>query len=153
MTELAQALKYIHERQVYHGDIAAKNLLLSNLGRIKLSDFFLFVLEQKAVKSWSETVVATPIHLAPGVADGIEGYDAGKSDMWAAGCVLLELGACEPLAERLLSPRSAEARIELLRRNTGSALLETVARELLVTDPAKRLGANDMLYKLQATLS
>ena len=154
MTQLALALSYIHLSRVFHRDIKAENVLLSEHGQIKLVDFGMAAVFESSAASMAQSKKGTPFYFSPEKADGVGGYDS-KSDMWAAGCILVEIGTGERLLRPIHSDRpevrqQREARIEGVGRTTGSALLEEVARGLLQFDPKQRLSGNGMLFLLQA---
>jgi len=132
-------------------------VLLSKRGNIKLVDFGLAIVVDSSLGEAVRSKKGTAIYFSPEKVDGVDGYDS-KADMWAAGCMLLELGTGERLLKPLHSDRpevreQREARIKLVGRTTGSALLEQVARGLLHLDPKQRLSGESMLSVLQTPAS
>ncbi|KAJ1485394.1 kinase-like domain-containing protein, partial [Baffinella frigidus] len=90
MKQMARALMYIHGEKVCHRDIKADNVLLSERGHIMLADFGLAVVANSSAASAAKSKTGTAVYFSPEKADGSDGYDS-KADMWAAGCVLVEL--------------------------------------------------------------
>ena len=128
-------------------------MLLSKRGHIKLVDFGLAAVVESSAGAAAQSKVGTATYFSPEKNDGVDGYDS-KADMWAAGCVLLELGTGERLLKPLHSDRpevreQREARIAKVGRTTGSALLEKVARGLLHLDAKQRLSGEDMFALLK----
>ena len=132
-------------------------MLLSRHGHIKLADFGLAaVVDISEASAFAKSKNGTAVYFSPEKADGA-GYNS-KADMWAAGCLLIELGKRERLREHIHSGRAEvraqrEAWIALVGSMTGSALLEEVARGLLQYDQEQRLSGNDMLYLLQTPVA
>lgn len=65
--ELAEALRYVHQKGVMHRDLKPDNVLLDSNGSIKLADFGL-ALAAKTVRQYA----GTPNYLAPEVLRGEE---------------------------------------------------------------------------------
>ena len=87
--QLCEAVKYLHEKGVVHGDIKLENILI-NEPRIKLSDFGL---AKRAYSDNIEENCGTVEYAAPELLseDKEEGLDPFKADMWALGVVLYAL--------------------------------------------------------------
>ena len=152
MKQLAQALVHIHLKDVFHQDIKAENLLLSKRKEIKLADFGLAILVESRAASAMPSKKGTTIYFSPEKACGNGSDDAGKSDTWAAGCVLVELVACERLSGPLWDDRPevrAQRERWIQQAESASPLLGQVARGLLELCPERRLSARDMLIALE----
>ena len=152
MRQLAHALVYIHLNCVFHRDIKVDNLLLSKGKEIKLADFGLAILVESNAASAMPTKKGTDKYFSPEKARASGRYEAGKSDMWAAGCVLVELVACERLPGPLWDdgPEGCAKRGAWIKRaESASPLLGQVARGLLELCPEQRLSAEDMLTVLK----
>eukprot|EP00039_Didymoeca_costata_P012117 m.173346 g.173346 ORF g.173346 m.173346 type:complete len:697 (+) comp15386_c0_seq12:157-2247(+) len=87
MVQLAMALAYLHERRVLHRDLKTGNIFLKK-GLVKLGDFGIARVLQGTMDN-ATTFAGTPYYMSPEVLQS-SGYNA-KSDMWALGCVLVEL--------------------------------------------------------------
>jgi len=95
--EVADALRYAHERAIVHRDIKPENILLQ-AGHAIVADFGI----ARAIASTAGPeaitgvgfVVGTPAYMSPEQASGIELVD-GRSDIYSLGCVLYEMLAGE----------------------------------------------------------
>jgi serine/threonine protein kinase len=81
------ALKYIHSRGVYHGDIKAENIMINcNTGNVKLIDFGSSgYLENK--NNLVTLNYGTKIFCAPEIFK-FKKHNPFKSDLWSLGCLL-----------------------------------------------------------------
>ena len=86
--EILETLQYIHSRGVAHRDMKPENLLLSDTGHVKLSDFGL----SKFVGSsgMCETPCGSPCYASPECLSG-EAYNAMTSDVWSTGVILFAM--------------------------------------------------------------
>jgi aurora kinase, other len=151
MTELANGLLYIHEQHVIHRDLKSSNVLLVGnelaVMRVKISDFGLSSQLSSTVGSKRESKSGTPFYLSP--ERGMElPYDY-PADMWAAGCIFIEVVLKESLKESLWPPQ----RKDLLQQKLNDAtrrnpILGRQASNLLLHDANKRLCA----FKLYTAL-
>ncbi|MBN3326531.1 KPCD3 kinase, partial [Atractosteus spatula] len=87
VTQILEALRYLHFKNVAHCDLKPENVLLASpdpFPQVKLCDFgFARIIGEK---SFRRSVVGTPAYLAPEVL-GAHGYNRAL-DMWAVGVVL-----------------------------------------------------------------
>eukprot|EP01137_Pigoraptor_chileana_P006627 Opistho-2@3294 len=95
LRQLLAALEYIHERHIVHLDVKPENLLVSVDGDIKLADFGLarvFPTAELHKKGFfREAYMGTFEYMAPEVVKPGE-YGVGCwSDIWAVGCVAMEM--------------------------------------------------------------
>ncbi|KAJ4809455.1 CBL-interacting Serine/Threonine-kinase [Rhynchospora pubera] len=89
--QLISALRYCHKRGVSHRDIKPQNLLLTQDGTLKLSDFGLSALpEQLRPDGRLKTACGTPAFAAPEVMRR-RAYDGPKADAWSCGVILFNL--------------------------------------------------------------
>jgi tRNA A-37 threonylcarbamoyl transferase component Bud32 len=85
--DLARALAYAHSHGIIHGDVKPANILVTQDGRAKLTDFGFARLA--ASISHSENLRGTPAFLSP---EQIEGrMPDGRSDLFSLGIVLYRL--------------------------------------------------------------
>ncbi|GAN10830.1 conserved hypothetical protein [Mucor ambiguus] len=98
MHEFLQGLAYLHANGRFHGDIKPANVLVSEIGEIKLTDFGLCGRTDEVYRQ----LRGTPLYLAPEVAatefdsNAKYGY---KSDMYSAGIMMYEFLMGDPVSE------------------------------------------------------
>ncbi|MFI0408098.1 protein kinase [Actinomadura sp. 3N508] len=106
--QAARALAAAHTAGVVHGDVKPANLLLSDDGVLKLTDFGIARPLPVTTEKAGGKVVGTAGYLAPEVALG---HPPGKaSDLYALGCVLYELSTGQP-------PFTADTSVSMLHRH------------------------------------
>ena len=87
--QLLEALAYAHRHGVLHRDVKPSNVLLSEDGLVKLSDFGLATFVEGSDISASGTLVGTPGYLAPELIQGQQASAA--ADLFSAGVVLYQM--------------------------------------------------------------
>jgi len=89
--ELANAVQYAHERNVLHRDLKPGNVLLTEHGRPKLTDFGLAKsLDSDDGRTRTGAVVGTPSYMAPEQAWGESKRVGPRVDVYALGAILYE---------------------------------------------------------------
>ena len=149
MRDVASAFEYIHGMRVYHRDVKLENLLVLN-GRVLVADFGLAAIVSSSIAPNRQTQAGTANYASPEKVRGREGYNS-KADMWALGCVLVELASDKRLWRPVWDDGSeAEAVREELVGNAARAspVLGDVARKLLLLDPRERISAFEMRFLL-----
>nr|XP_057925601.1 serine/threonine-protein kinase TAO3 isoform X2 [Doryrhamphus excisus] len=85
-------LAYLHSRNMIHRDVKAGNILLTELGQVKLADF-----GSASIASPANSFVGTPYWMAPEVILAMdEGQYEGKVDIWSLGITCIELAERKP---------------------------------------------------------
>ena len=138
MSQLFQALKFMHEHKYVHRDIKSSNILLDSYFRLKLADFGLArsleppLLDQmessasSVSSSYSNTQqdltnkVITLWYRPPEILLGTVRYGCAV-DVWSAGCILAELMTGKPLA----AGKTELDQLKLLADLTGTPDNET----------------------------
>ncbi|GAA97924.1 uncharacterized protein L969DRAFT_52685 [Mixia osmundae IAM 14324] len=125
LSQIADALAYLHERMIVHRDIKDENVILDSAGNVQLIDFgsAAYIREGKKFDTFSGTLDFA----APEVLRG-ERYSGKETDIWALGVLgfVLVCGECpfwnsEEAAQGLLDgTRASEAlNLRLARRHSG----------------------------------
>lgn len=88
ISQLINAVDFMHSRGLYHRDIKPENIFLAQDGSVKLGDFGLATSDP-----WSyESSVGSDRYMAPEQYDcGDTGYSPAKADTWAIGICLLNV--------------------------------------------------------------
>ncbi|XWS63823.1 hypothetical protein CRYUN_Cryun06bG0135100 [Craigia yunnanensis] len=95
MLQLLEGVMYLHDNWVLHRDLKTSNLLLNNLGELKICDFGLARQYGSPLKPYTHLVV-TLWYRAPELLLGARQYSTAI-DMWSLGCIMAELLSKEPL--------------------------------------------------------
>ncbi|XP_067882593.1 serine/threonine-protein kinase TAO2-like isoform X2 [Heterodontus francisci] len=87
-----QGLAYLHSHNMIHRDVKAGNVLLTELGQVKLADF-----GSASIVAPANSFVGTPYWMAPEVILAMdEGQYDGKVDVWSLGITCIELAERKP---------------------------------------------------------
>ncbi|XP_066596998.1 uncharacterized protein Eip63E [Prorops nasuta] len=92
--QLLRGLAYCHRRMVLHRDVKPQNLLISQIGELKLADFGLARAKSVPSHTYSHEVV-TLWYRPPDVLLGATEYSTSL-DMWGVGCIFVEMLTGEP---------------------------------------------------------
>lgn len=88
LEQMLEALDFSHSRNVIHRDIKPGNVLISNMGVAKISDFGIARIERSNVTQAGE-VLGTPFYMAPEQFNGQPADE--RSDIYAAGVIVYEV--------------------------------------------------------------
>ncbi|KAM6422363.1 serine/threonine-protein kinase DCLK3 [Rhynochetos jubatus] len=151
ITDLCEALVYIHSKNIVHRDLKPENLLVQHNSdkstTLKLADFGL----AKQVTKPIFTVCGTPTYVAPEIL-AEKGYGL-EVDMWAAGVILyILLCGFPPFRSQ---ERDQEELFQIIQLghyeflspywdNISAAAKDLITR-LLIVDPQKRYTAQQVL--------
>ncbi|MDN3022086.1 serine/threonine-protein kinase [Streptomyces sp. S.PB5] len=139
--EVLSALRAAHEAGVLHRDVKPANVLLSNDGRVVLTDFGIAQVEGSSALTMTGEVIGSPEFLAPERALGRT--PGPQSDLWSLG-VLLYAAVEGNSPFRQNTPLSTLRAIvdEELPTPYRAGPLAPVIEGLLRKDPAERLAAD-----------
>ena len=164
--QIAHGLAAAHEKGIVHRDLKPENIFVTKDGRIKILDFGLAKLAQKAGADPDE-ITLTSSHTAVGVVMGTASYMAPeqvrgeaadpRTDIFAFGAVLYEM-LSGPRAFRRDTP--AETMTAVLKEDPPelsdpghkvSPALERIVRRCLEKNPEQRFqSARDLSFALSA---
>lgn len=157
--DVASALGYAHTHGVVHRDIKPENIILSS-GRALIADFGVAGgLEHRGMTDTFTTegvLVGTTTYMSPEQCTGEQHLD-GRTDIYAAGCVLYEMLTGEPpfagrtpqaVMARHVSERIPEVRV--LRPEVPPRLARVVKKSLAKTPADRFQTAEAMEAALQA---
>ncbi|MFJ9630282.1 protein kinase [Streptomyces sp. NPDC091280] len=138
--EVLAALRAAHDAGVLHRDVKPANVLMSNDGRVVLTDFGIAMVEGSSALTMTGEVIGSPEFLAPERALGRT--PGPESDLWALG-VLLYAAVEGSSPFRQNTPLSTLRAIvdEDLPTPHRAGPLAPVIEGLLRKDPAERLTA------------
>ncbi|KAL7866343.1 hypothetical protein AOLI_G00141570 [Acnodon oligacanthus] len=158
ISSLAEAIVYLHKKDIVHRDLKLENILVKSYHHsddngavnIKVTDFGLSV-QKGGVGSENmlQATCGTPIYMAPEVINGHE-YSQ-QCDVWSIGVIMYMLLCGEPP----FMSSSEEHLFELIKKgelnfsgsvwDTISDAAKKVLRCLLKVDPAHRITASELL--------
>ncbi|CAK0904997.1 unnamed protein product [Prorocentrum cordatum] len=148
-TQIALALKHMHDRRILHRDLKTQNIFLVGLreGIAKIGDFGIARVLQHTMDC-ALTAIGTPYYLSPEVCQE-KPYNQ-KSDVWSLGCVLYELATLQHafdadsmrgLVMKIL--RGVPPQVPL----SFSAEVRELVPDMLVKDPGARPSINQVLQR------
>lgn len=141
LMQMANALKYLHARNVIHRDIKPENLLIGLRGEIKLADFGWSIHTQNR----RQTLCGTLDYLSPEMVEGRQ-HDE-KVDIWSLGVLCYEFLVGRPPFENE-NHRETYRRIvhvDLRFPDSVSAEARDLIVQLLQKDSAKRVSLGQVL--------
>ncbi|WP_329351385.1 serine/threonine protein kinase [Streptomyces sp. NBC_01261] len=138
--EVLAALRAAHDAGVLHRDVKPANVLMSNDGRVVLTDFGIAMVEGSSALTMTGEVIGSPEFLAPERA--LARTPGPESDLWALG-VLLYAAVEGHSPFRQNTPLSTLRAIvdEELPTPLLAGPLAPVIEGLLRKDPAERMSA------------
>lgn len=141
--QVALVFEYLHSKNIVYRDLKPENLLISEDGYLKLTDFGF----AKVVESRTFTLCGTPEYLAPEI---LLNQGHGKAvDWWTLGILIYEMNAgIDPFTDddpmniyqnilkgKIKYPREFDKYLQNLFRDAKS-----LVKHLLVADLSKRYG-------------
>ncbi len=165
--QIAQGLAAAHEKGIVHRDLKPENIFVNKDARIKILDFGLAKLAQKASAATSDGATMTSSHTAVGVVMGTASYMAPeqvrgepadpRTDIFAFGAVLYEMLSGKRAFRR---DTPAETMTAVLKEDppeltdpgrSVSPALDRIVRRCLEKDPEQRFqSAKDLSFALSA---
>ncbi|KAG0499224.1 hypothetical protein HPP92_003915 [Vanilla planifolia] len=142
--EILEGIAYLHGQGVVHCDLKPGNVLIGSDGRAKIGD--LGCARWGADGKWG--IRGSPMYMAP---EAARGEDQGmQADVWALGCVLVEMATGIPPWPEVVDAVAGIHRIGFSGKSPAiPAWLSHEARDFigncLKTDPAERWTAEQLL--------
>jgi len=139
--QMADALGYAHERGVVHRDLKPANVLISNEGKIKITDFGLAKVARSSMHTQMNTVMGSPAYMSPEQANG-DPIDH-RTDIYALGIVLYRmLGGKPPFGgdmKSIIAQHLSKKPLSLRRiRSDIPPALDEAILTMLTKQPARR---------------
>ena len=152
--QIAEAIRHAHEHHIIHRDIKPHNILVTEDGRIKVTDFGIARAVSAATMTHTGDIVGSVHYLSPEQARGIQTNE--QSDLYSLGIILYELLtgkvpydgetpisiALKHLQELAVPPSKLNARV--------SPALENLVMRAIAKSPDQRYAtAKDLLQDLR----
>ena len=145
--DLVRALLYLHSFGIIYSDLKPSNILFTEYGQLKLSDFglatrILDLVQDKDLNSKK----GTPFYMAPELFQE-EGVHSFYSDLWSLGCVLFELASGQP---PFASTSFQELVAKIVSEPTPSLPdmsgdFNDLVADLLHKEPSKRISWEELI--------
>mmetsp|Transcript_77524 Transcript_77524/g.136749 ORF Transcript_77524/g.136749 Transcript_77524/m.136749 type:complete len:1064 (+) Transcript_77524:137-3328(+) len=152
----AEGLGFLHSQRVVHRDLKSMNILLDAQQNAKICDFGLahqMCMESTHIARKLDGEGGSPRYMAPECYDAAHGKLTEKVDIWAMGCILIELfGGVLPYAD-CQTMAQLSARILVEKRPPDAppgvpAPIIALLHRCVVFDPGWRLTADDLQREL-----
>jgi tetratricopeptide (TPR) repeat protein/tRNA A-37 threonylcarbamoyl transferase component Bud32 len=148
MQALAGAVQAAHKQGIVHRDLKPGNILMTEDGQPRLTDFGLAkLLDAKSVYTQTGAVLGTPSYMAPEQAAG-RTHDIGPAtDVYGLGTILYEMLTGRPpfraatLVETMEQVKSQEPAAPRLLQPRTPRDLETICLKCLQKEPGKRYAS------------
>merc|ERR1712060_453704 len=154
--QMAEGLAFLHSQRVVHRDLKSMNILLDRQEHAKICDFGLAQQMDLSATSIGRKIDGeggSPRYMAPECYDAAHGKLTEKVDVWALGCILIELfGGVLPYAE-CSSMAQLSARMLVERRppevpQVVPPMFVQVIRRCVNFDPSSRCTAAELQAEL-----
>ncbi|OHT05452.1 hypothetical protein TRFO_26794 [Tritrichomonas foetus] len=155
VAQIVLALRSLHARGIIHRDIKPDNILITETGKLKLTDFGLSMFgsadrhiseDELGSKTENESsqIIGTPDYLAPEII--LSQPHTFTADYFSLGAVIYELLTGVPPFHRDTESETFSAivigKVDWSELDECSPEVKSLVAGLLVADPEKRLGAN-----------
>lgn len=154
--QIVKALKYLRENGIIHRDLKPDNILISNTGKLKLTDFGLSFLgmfnRQLPIddqKIESNSYVGTPDYVAPEII--LARPHTFTCDLWSLGVIMYEMLCGIPPFHRETESETRQMIVSGLwpqqeaaeEHELSDEAIDLISR-LLKVNPEERIGAKDI---------
>jgi guanine nucleotide-binding protein G(i) subunit alpha len=141
LQQIVDALAFVHSQGLIHRDLKPENIFFQDVQHecVMLGDFGLSVIIQDRLSNFFQSknseAAGSPIYSAPEQMQGII-YDF-KVDIWALGCIILEIMTLETCDLKLLSEKQRQEKLGACNKLYSDELVEFV-RQCINIDPDQR---------------
>ena len=144
--EMTSALKYLHNKLIYHRDLKSENVLLDGNFRAKLADFG-FSRKANSSKQKLDTYCGSLLFASPEIVRN-KPYDGATSDVWSLGIILYSmLTGTMPFSEEDIWQIGSDNIPDLLefpRWPRVPTQAESIVRQITVYLPEARLKLSEI---------
>lgn len=153
-TQMVEGLGFLHSNRVVHRDLKSMNILLDAHLNAKICDFGLAQqMEATHIVRRLEGEGGSPRYMAPECYDAMHGKLTEKVDVWAMGCIFIELFASVLPYADCSSMAQLSARILVERRSPDvppcvPGPIADLIRRCVAFDPSRRLGTGELHVEL-----
>jgi hypothetical protein len=138
--QMLGALRHAHEKGILHRDVKPSNVLITDSGRVVLTDFGIAQVEGDATLTQTGLVMGSPAYIPPERAQGERAVPA--SDLWALGATLYAAVEGRSPYERSDAMASLQAALtEPVPPARNAGPLARVLDGLLAREPVNRMTA------------
>jgi len=138
--QMLGALRHAHEKGILHRDVKPSNVLITDSGRVVLTDFGIAQMEGDATLTQTGLVMGSPAYIPPERAQGERAVPA--SDLWALGATLYAAVEGRSPYERSDAMSSLQAALtEPVPPARNAGPLARVLDGLLEREPVRRMTA------------
>jgi eukaryotic-like serine/threonine-protein kinase len=95
--QIADGLAHAHAHGVVHGDVKPENLMFTDEGRLKITDFGVARFQDDRTIAADPTIAGTVKYMAPELLTGAPAD--GRTDVFSTGVVLEEMAAAQAMPE------------------------------------------------------
>ena len=153
--EVCEAVRYIHARDIIHRDIKSPNIFLTTQDHAKLGDFGLCIQGKAIPHKTKYSTVGTNCYYAPELHKGQLVQKGKPADIWALGCVLLELltgHALWDLGEdfgirAIEDPDFIGRWVDENVDGKYSTKVVGLVKRMMVAEPGRRVGIEELIKK------
>jgi eukaryotic-like serine/threonine-protein kinase len=133
--DVCLAIELAHARKIVHRDLKPANIMLGDYGEVYVIDWGIARVldDDTTIPEAVGAMVGTPGYMSPEQIRGDADVD-GRADVYALGCILFEILACEPLFKR------------------GKAGLEEALEDAIDRKPSARAPTREIPPELDAAV-